>query len=64
MLAGVKLASDSPAMHFALARAYRRAGRSADADREQAEFTRLDRLVREQPTGTNSLGGIQPPSKR
>ena len=62
--AGVKLASDSPAMHFALARAYRRAGRSADAAREQAEFTRLDRLVREQRTGANSLGGIQPPSKR
>jgi tetratricopeptide (TPR) repeat protein len=61
--AGVKLASDSPAMHFALARAYRRAGRGADADREQAEFTRLDRLVREQRSGTNSLGGIQPPAK-
>jgi predicted Zn-dependent protease len=61
--AGVKLAADSPAMHFALARAYRRAGRTADADREQAEFTRLDRLVREQRSGTNSLGGIQPPSK-
>jgi tetratricopeptide (TPR) repeat protein len=62
--AGVKLASDSPAMHFALARAYRRAGRGADADREQAEFTRLDRLVREQRSGTNSLGGIQPPARR
>jgi tetratricopeptide (TPR) repeat protein len=55
---GVKLASDSPAMHFALARAYRRAGRNADADREQAEFTRLDRLVRGARTGTSSLGGI------
>jgi tetratricopeptide (TPR) repeat protein len=64
--AGVRLATDSPAMHFSLARAYRRAGRHADADREQAEFTRLDRLVREQRTGTNSLGGIDatPPSKR
>ena len=49
--AAVKLAPDSPAMHFALARAYRAANRSADADREQAEFTRLDRLVREQRTG-------------
>jgi tetratricopeptide (TPR) repeat protein len=62
--AGVKLAADSPAMHFALARAYRRAGRGADADRAQAEFTRLDRLVREQRTGANSLGGIQPPERR
>jgi tetratricopeptide (TPR) repeat protein len=56
--AGVKLASDSPAMHFALARAYRRANRTADADREQAEFTRLDRLVRAARTGTASVGGI------
>jgi tetratricopeptide (TPR) repeat protein len=64
--AGVRLAADSPGMHFLLARAYRRAGRHADADREQAEFTRLDRIVREQRTGTNSLGGVDatPPSKR
>jgi tetratricopeptide (TPR) repeat protein len=55
---GVKLASDSPAMHFALARAYRRGGRAADADREQAEFTRLDRLLRTARTGTASVGGI------
>jgi tetratricopeptide (TPR) repeat protein len=64
---GVKLASDSPAMHFALARAYRRAGRNADADREQAEFTRLDRLVRGARTGTSSLGGIDgetPPRRK
>ena len=56
---GVKLAGDNPATHFALARAYRRAGRNADADREQAEFTRLDRLVRGARTGTSSLGGIE-----
>ena len=31
--AGVKLAPDSPVMHFTLARAYRRAGRGADAER-------------------------------
>jgi tetratricopeptide (TPR) repeat protein len=55
---GVKLASDSPAMHFALARAYRRANRTADADREQAEFTRLDRMVRATRTGAASIGGI------
>jgi tetratricopeptide (TPR) repeat protein len=59
--AAVKLAPDSPAMHFALGRAYRAANRPADADREQAEFTRLDRLVRQQRTGTNSVGGVAPP---
>jgi tetratricopeptide (TPR) repeat protein len=58
--AAVKLAPDSPAMHFALARAYRQANRPADADREQAEFTRLDRLVRQQRTGANSVGGVSP----
>ena len=57
----VKLAPDSPAMHFALARAYRAANRAADADREQAEFTRLDRLIRQQRTGENSVGGMAPP---
>jgi len=62
--AAVKLAPDSPAMHFALARAYRAANRSADADREQAEFTRLDRLVRQQRTGVNSVGGVAPSPPR
>jgi tetratricopeptide (TPR) repeat protein len=57
----VKLAPDSPAMHFALARAYRAAKRTADADRAQAEFTRLDRLVRQRRTGENSVGGMAPP---
>jgi tetratricopeptide (TPR) repeat protein len=57
----VKLAPDSPAMHFALARAYRAAKRTADADRAQAEFTRLDRLVRQRRTGENSVGGVAPP---
>jgi Flp pilus assembly protein TadD len=57
--AGVKIAPDSPAMRFALARAYRRAGRVADADREQAKFIELDRLVRTQRTGAQSVGGIE-----
>jgi tetratricopeptide (TPR) repeat protein len=56
---GVRQAPDSPAMRFALARAYRRAGRTADADREQAEFARLDRLLRMQRTGSQSVGGIE-----
>ncbi len=56
---GVKLAPDSPAMRFALARAYRRAGRVADADREQAKFTELDRTLRTQRAGPQSVGGIE-----
>jgi predicted Zn-dependent protease len=57
--AGVKLSPESPSMRFALARAYRRAGRTADADREQKEFARLDRLVRAQRGGEQSVGGIE-----
>jgi tetratricopeptide (TPR) repeat protein len=57
----VRLAPDSPSMHFSLARAYRAAKRTADADRAQAEFTRLDRLVRQRRTGENSVGGVAPP---
>ena len=57
--AGVKIAPDSPALRFALARAYRRAGRTADAEREQQKFTELDRLVRTQRSGAQSVGGIE-----
>ena len=39
----VRLAPESAQGHFALARAYARAGREADAARERAEFTRLDK---------------------
>jgi tetratricopeptide (TPR) repeat protein len=56
--AGVKLAPDSPIMHFTLARAYRRAGRIEEADKAQQEFTRLNRLMRESQTGSESVGGI------
>jgi tetratricopeptide (TPR) repeat protein len=38
---GVKLAPSSPEMHFALARAYTRAGRKADAARERETFKKL-----------------------
>ena len=38
---GVKLAPSSPEMHFALARAYTRAGRKAEADREREIFKKL-----------------------
>lgn len=56
--AGVKLAPDSPIMHFTLARAYRRAGRTAEAEKAQAEFARLNRHLRESQTGSESVGGI------
>jgi predicted Zn-dependent protease len=43
---GIKQAPDSPEMHFALARAYFKAGRKVEADRARAEFTRLDKIRR------------------
>lgn len=46
----VRLAPDSPQTRFALARAYRKAGRAADAEREQSEFLRLQELQRLQET--------------
>ena len=54
---GIKLAPDSPGLHFTLARAYQRAGRLEDAARERNEFTRLDRLARTQKSGAQSVGG-------
>ena len=38
---GVRLAPNIPEMHFALARAYTRAGRKQDADRERELFKKL-----------------------
>jgi tetratricopeptide (TPR) repeat protein len=55
---GVKLAPESPGLHFSLARAYQRAGRLEDANRERDEFTRLDRITREQKSGAQAVGGI------
>ena len=55
---GVRLAPDSPSLHFMLARAYQKAGRQEEAERERAEFLRLDRLVRSQRQGARALGGI------
>jgi len=55
---GVRLAPDSPSLRFMLARAYQKAGRQDDAQRERAEFLRLDRLVRSRKQGTQAIGGI------
>lgn len=57
LLIGIKLAPESPGLHFTLARAYQRAGRLEDAARERNEFTKLDRLARTQRSGTQSIGG-------
>ena len=54
---GIKLAPQSPGLHFTLAKAYQRAGRLDDAARERAEFTRLDRLARTERGGAQSVGG-------
>jgi tetratricopeptide (TPR) repeat protein len=57
--AGVRIAPHSPTLRFTLARAYRRAGRTKDAEREQAEFSRLSRNMRRERGGPQSVGGIQ-----
>lgn len=57
---GVKQAPDSPEMHFALARAYSKAGRKAEADRARAEFMRLDKLRR---ANKESFAGAVPEDK-
>ena len=54
---GIKLAPESPGLHFTIARAYQRAGRLEDAAREREEFTRLDRAARTQRSGAQSVGG-------
>ena len=58
--AGVGIAADSPALRFQLAKAYQKAGRTADAERERAEFTRLDRLTRTNRSGSQAVGGFEP----
>lgn len=57
---GVKQAPTSPEMHFALARAYAKAGRKADADRARADFMRLDKIRR---AGKENMVGDKPETK-
>jgi tetratricopeptide (TPR) repeat protein len=54
-----KLAPDSPSTHLSLAKVYQRAGRTEDATREREEFARLDRLLRTNRAGAQSVGGIE-----
>jgi len=55
--AGAKLAPDSPIIQFVLAKAYRRAGRIAEADKAQQEFLRLNARIRETRMGSEAVGG-------
>jgi predicted Zn-dependent protease len=58
---GVQLKPEDPEMHFALSRAYARAGRKAEAERARREFLRLDRIYRSQREGPQSVGGQTQP---
>jgi Flp pilus assembly protein TadD len=52
------LAPGSPQTQFILGRAYARAGRTAEAERARAEFTRLDQIARATRQGPQAVGGI------
>jgi len=52
----VALEPSSPSARFTLARAYQRAGRKADAERERRAFTRLEREQRTERGGANAVG--------
>ena len=53
---GVRLAPASPEMHFALARAYMRAGRKEDADRENEIFKKLQEKYNQQADAKQADG--------
>ena len=54
--AAAKLEPSSPSVRFHLARAYQRAGRTADAERERTEFRRLEKVQQVQRGGANGAG--------
>lgn len=55
---GVRIAPDSPSLQFVLARAYQKAGRTADAERAREEFRKLQQATRSQQFGEQAVGGI------
>jgi tetratricopeptide (TPR) repeat protein len=59
---GARLAPASPQAHFLLARAYARAGRAADAERERAKFRKLEQLKTGQPIEA-AVGQPAPPRR-
>jgi predicted Zn-dependent protease len=64
--AGIRLAPESPEMHYALARAFTRAGRKEDAARERATFQQLQKAFNARRQGApaeaaeDNLGNIPP----
>jgi tetratricopeptide (TPR) repeat protein len=61
---GVKLAPGSPEMHFALARAYTRAGRKQDAARERETFKRLEEQVNAERARRDNLKPTTPDNEQ
>jgi predicted Zn-dependent protease len=59
-----QLAPDSPEMHYSLARAYAKAGRREDADRERAIFAELERKRRAQRGEPGAESPVQGPTPR
>lgn len=53
---GVRLAPESPDMHFSLARAYQRAGRKEEADREHEIFKKLEEKYNQQAESKQTDG--------
>jgi tetratricopeptide (TPR) repeat protein len=60
--AGVRLAPESPQMHFALARAYARAGRKQEAENENAIFKKLQEKYKQQSEASKTGNGTSPPA--
>ena len=52
--AGIAIAPETPILHFTLARAYRKAGRVEDAERERRTFQRLERTAPAQDRAVSS----------
>lgn len=57
---GVRLAPESPEMHFALARAYARAGRKQDAEKENEIFKKLQDKYDQQNEASKTGSGTSP----
>jgi tetratricopeptide (TPR) repeat protein len=58
-----QLAPEVPTIYFALARAYTRANRKADADRARETFTRLNKMAEEQDNKGFFISGDEPGAK-
>jgi len=57
---GTTLAPSSPEMHYALSRAYTRAGRKEDADREREIFKQLEKQASRQANPAGNVGEDKP----